>query len=257
MNATMAPVHGLATAVISPLGTALLLGLAALVLGALRWRRLSVAAALLGLVWLWVWSMPVASLWLRGALEHRYPPVALQGLPSAQAIVVLGGGMSPPGAGRPWPDLSAAADRVWHASRLFHAGKAPIVLMSGGADPAISPVSEAQSMRDFIVDLGVPNAAVLLEASSRNSRENAQFTAVLLRQRQIDRVLLVTSALHMRRALAHFRAEGLTVVPAATDHSPLDAPGIAGWLPDAGALEGSGRAFKELIGQWIWLTARD
>ena len=257
MNATMAPLHGLATAVISPLGTALLLGVAALVLGAWRWRRLSVLAALLGLIWLWVWSMPVASLWLRGVLESRYPPLALQGVPSAQAIVVLGGGVSPPGAGRPWPDLSAAADRVWHASRLFHAGKAPIVVMSGGADPTLSAVSEAQSMRDFILDLGVPNAAVLLEASSRNSRENAQFAAALLRQRRIDRVLLVTSALHMRRALAHFTAQGLTVVPVATDHSPLAAPGAAGWLPDAGALEGSGRAFKELLGQWIWLTARD
>ena len=257
MNATMAPVHGLAIAVISPLGTALLLGVAALVLGALRWRRLSVLAALLGLIWLWVWSMPVASLWLRGVLESRYPPLALQGVPSAQAIVVLGGGVSPPGSGRPWPDLSAAADRVWHASRLFHAGKAPIVVMSGGADPTLSPVTEAQSMRDFILDLGVPNAAVLLEASSRNSRENAEFTAALLRQRRIDRMLLVTSALHMRRAMAHFTAQGLMVVPAATDHSPLAAPGAAGWLPDAGALEGSGRAFKELFGQWIWLTARD
>ena len=257
MNATMAPVHGLAFAVISPLGTSLLLGLAALVLGASRWRRLSMVTALLGLVWLWAWSMPVTSLWLRGALESRYPPVALQGLPRAQAIVVLGGGMSPPGAGRLWPDLSAAADRVWHASRLFHAGKAPIVVMSGGADPTLSPVSEAQAMRDFILDLGVPNSAVLLEEGSRNTRENAQFTARLLRQRQIDRVLLVTSALHMRRSMAHFRAQGLTVVTAATDHSPLGAPGVAGWLPDAGALEGSGRAFKELIGQWIWLTAGD
>ena len=257
MNATMAPLHGSATALISPLGTALLLGATALVLAALRWRRGAAATALLGLVWLWVWSMPVASLWLRGALEHRYPPLALQGVPSAQAIVVLGGGMSPPGAGRPWPDLSAAADRVWHAARLYHAGKAPIVVMSGGADLALGPVSEAQSMRDFINDLGVPRAAVLLESGSRNSRENAQFVAVLLKQRQIDRVLLVTSALHMRRALAHFRAEGLAVVPVATDHSPLTAPGAAGWLPDAGALEGSSRAFKELMGQWIWLTARD
>ena len=39
--------------------------------------------------------------------------------------------------------------------------------------------------------------------------------------------------------------------------SPLGTLGAAGWLPDAGALEGSGRAFKELIGQWIWLTAQD
>ena len=247
----------MAIALISPLGTALALGLVALALGLWRWRRLSWLLAAVALLWLWVWSTPAASLWLRAGLESRYPPLALQAVPSAQAIVVLGGALSPPSAGRPWPDLSAGADRVWHAARLFRAGKAPLVLMSGGIDPAFSQVSEAQAMRDFIQDLGVPSAAVLLEPDSRNTRENAQFTAVLLRQRQINSVLLVTSALHMRRALAHFKAQGLQVLPVATDHSPLAAPGLAGWLPDTVALDGSGRAFKELIGQWIWLTAQD
>ena len=236
---------------------ALALGLVALALAVWRWRRVSWLLAAIALLWLWLWSTPAASLWLRAGLEARYPPLALQAVPSAQAIVVLGGALSPPSAGRPWPDLSAAADRVWHAARLFRARKAPLVLMSGGHDPALSLTSEAHAMRDFIQDLGVPSAAVLLEPDSRNTRENAQFTAVLLRQRQVNSVLLVTSALHMRRALAHFKGQGLQVVPVATDHSPLAAPGLAGWLPDAGALDGSGRAFKELIGQWIWLTAQD
>ena len=244
-------------ALISPLGTALALGLVALALAVWRWRRVSWILAASALLWLWLWSTPAASLWLRAGLEARYPPLALQAVPSAQAIVVLGGALSPPSAGRPWPDLSAAADRVWHAARLFRARKAPLVLMSGGNDPALSLTPEAHAMRDFIQDLGVPSAAVLLEPDSRNTRENAQLSAALLRQRQISSVLLVTSALHMRRAMAHFKAQGLQVVPVATDHSPLAAPGLAGWLPDAGALYDSGRAFKELIGQRIWLIAQD
>ena len=90
----------MAIALISPLGTALALGLLALALALWRWRRLSWLLAAIALLWLWVWSTPAASLWLRAGLESRYPPLALQAVPSAQAIVVLGGALSLPSAGR-------------------------------------------------------------------------------------------------------------------------------------------------------------
>ena len=243
--------NALFTALISPLGTALMLAVVALILSVRAWRRASRALALFAFAWLWIWSTPVANLHLRAHLERPFPPIALRDLPAAQAIVVLGGTMSPPTVGRPWPDLSAAADRVWHAARLFHAGKAPLVVLSGGSDLSLSLVPEAQAMSSFIQDLGVSSAALLLEPDSRSTRDNARFTAQLLRDRKLDHVLLVTSALHMGRAVAHFRAQGLTVVPAATDHSPLAAPGVLAWWPDPGALEGSSRAIKEVIGQWV------
>lgn len=238
-------------ALLSPLGTALILAAAALTLSLRGWRRSSRAMALLALVWLWTWSTPMANQRLRAHLEGPFPPLAVQDLPNSKAIVVLGGTMSPPTAGRPWPDLSAAADRVWHAERLFRAGKAPLVVLSGGSDLSVSLAPEALAMSAFIQDLGVPAAAVLLEPDSRSTRENARFTARLLRDRKIDQVLLVTSAWHMSRALAHFRAQGLTVTPAATDHSPTLTPGMAGWLPDPGSLESSSRALKEVVGLWM------
>ena len=63
----------------------------------------------------------------------------------------------------------------------------------------------------------------------------------------------MTSALHMPRALALFAAQGLQVVPTPTDFegSQLPPPGIQAWLPDALALDGSGRAMKELVGKWV------
>lgn len=196
----MTQISSVALILISPLGSALALGSIALVLAQRGIKRPAWVAGTAALVWLWVWSTPLASVWLLGDIESRYPPLALQAVPSAQAIVVLGGALSPPSAGRQYPDLSGGSDRVWHAARLYHAGKAPLVVMSGGSDPAFSLVSEAQAMRDFIQDLGVPAAAVVLEPDSRNTRENARFAALLLRQRQISQVLLVTPALHMRRA---------------------------------------------------------
>lgn len=242
----------LVTALISPLGTALFLGLLALCLGFCRRRRWAIALGTTGLIWLWLWSMPLASEALRAQMESAYPPMTLQSIPSAPAIVVLGGGVAPPVLGRPWPDLGGAADRVWHAARLYHAGKAPLVLLSGGSDPEVSLSSEAEAMRSFLLDLGVPDQAMILEENSRSTQENARFSTLLLRRRGIDKVLLVTSALHMERARREFEAAGLTVMPVATDHSASSPVTRTSWmdlLPDAGALAGSAPALKEWVGQ--------
>lgn len=239
----------IAIALISPLGTALLLAVLALLLA--RWRRPAAAWWLgaLAVAWLWTWSTPIASNTLRAALENSYPPQPAAALPQAQAIVVLGGGIRPPELPGDTPDLSDAADRVWHAARLYRAGKAPLLVLSGGSDPAVSAASEAESMRQLLADLGVPDAAMQLEQRSRNTRQNAAYTAELLQPLGVQQILLVTSALHMPRAVRLFEAQGFEVLSAATDHGarqrfePLD------WLPDAGGLDGSARAMKEWVGR--------
>lgn len=244
----------LGIALIAPLGTALALGAIALGLAALGRRRWAWGAGLLALLWAGGWSLPVASLWLRAQIEAPYPPLTMQQLPQAGAMVVLGGGLSAPTARRPYADLSSAADRAWHAARLYHAGKAPLLVLSGGGGGGSVPgaVPEAEAMRLFLQDLGVPAAALLLEQGSGNTRQNASLSAALLAQRGITRVLLVTSALHMARASAHFEAAGLAVVPVATDHESLSDPPSGRFLPSAEALDGSGRAMKEWLGQRLW-----
>ena len=167
--------------------------------------------------------------------------------------MVLGGAVSPPSGSLTEVHLTSVADRVWFAARLFHAGKAPLLLLSGGSDPQRHAYSEARAMATFLSDLGVPEQAMLFEETSRNTRQNAVFSATLLRARGIDRILLVTSALHMPRAVALFTAQGLQVIPAPTDFeaSQPPPPGVLAWLPDALALDASGRAMKELVGKWV------
>lgn len=239
-----------ATFLIAPLGTALLAWALAAALSLKGLKRSARALALLAFAWLWCWSTPLASHWLRGQLEAQYPPLALTRVPTAQALVVLGGTMQPSDAMRPWPNLESGADRVWHAARLYAAGKAPLVLLSGGSDMTRASQAEAQAMRQFLIDLGVPAAAVVTEEHSRNTRQNAEMSAVLLRERGIHKVLLVTSALHMRRAVKLFEQQGLEVLPVATDHEVGATNGRLSYLPDANALDGSGRAFKEIVGYW-------
>lgn len=239
----------LAIALVSPLGTALVLAVLGLLL-ARRARRTGTTLLVLALAWLWAWSTPALSEAFQEHVERPYPEVPVEALPRADAIVLLGGGMAPAAHGRLHPDLGSAADRVWHAARVFRAGKAPILLASGGSDPAVTPSSEAASMAALLVELGIPSSAIVQETRSRTTGENARFAAELLRPRQARSILLVTSALHMPRAVLEFERQGFRVIPAAADHAQTQYAGVQLWLPDAGALHDSARTWKEVVGRW-------
>ena len=108
-------------------------------------------------------------------------------------IVVFGGVISPALPDRHYPDLGSAADRVWHAARLYHAGKAPRVLLSGGCytwQPSYP--TQAETMGVFLRDFGVPDSAILLETQSHSTRQNALFSAKQIQMHQLHKVLLVT-----------------------------------------------------------------
>ena len=238
-----------------PLLTALLLGVIA---GILLWRGRRRGGGLLlvaALGWLWLWSTPAFSDWLRATLEQRNRPVLVSQTPGADAIVVLGGAVSaaaPPE--RPYPDLGAATDRIWHAARLYQGGKAPWILVSGG-NLSWNGIDrpEADVMSELLQQLGVPATAIQQESRSRTTRENRDNSLPLLRARGVRSILLVTSALHMPRALALFRATDLQVIPAPTDVEAIqrDNAHPLRWLPDAQALADSSRAFKEYLGRWV------
>jgi uncharacterized SAM-binding protein YcdF (DUF218 family) len=130
-----------------------------------------------------------------------------------------------------------------------------LIIVSGGRQPwNEGQAPEAAAMLEFLSDLGVSEERVLSEGRSRNTRENALEVRRLVSSRDLKRLILVTSALHMPRAIATFRAAGMDVIPAPTDfdvverreRTPLD------FLPDAGALEESSGAFREHLGLWVY-----
>ena len=238
---------------ISPLGTALV-GVPLAVVLARRARRLASALAVACWAWLWLCSTPAFSNLLVGAVERSVPYIPLQLLPRKPAMLVLGGGVEPPQHAGHLPHLNSAAARVWYAARLYKAGKASLVVLSGGdGNPGVDLGSEASAMRSLLLDLGVPSQAIILENRSLNTRQNAAYSAAILGRLGINNVLLVTSALHMRRALAQMRKHGLHAIPAATDFEARRKSGIRAWLPQAGALRRSAYAIKETVG---WLAGR-
>lgn len=241
---------------IYPLCFSLVVLFVALVLLILNKTKCGITLALTSFMWLWVWSTPLANYYLQNQLESSYPPIPIVAVPTAQAIVVLGGAVGVPSDGFPYANLGSAADRVWHAARLYKAGKAPLVVLSGGSDLIIAQDSEASAMAGFIVDLGVPHSALLLEEQSRTTSQNASMVSRLLKNRKMLDILLVTSALHMGRAKYLFEKQGLNVKAVATDHESIVRPaGLTAYLPDSGALSNSARAMKELAGRVVGLVS--
>ncbi len=228
-----------------PLSQCLLLLLLGLLLW--RWRGLALSCCLVAFCWLYLCSTAWFADWAIGTLEDQYPPRARSALPSADAIVVLGGATRGDTHMSSRADLNDRADRLTHAALLYRAGKAPRVLFSGGSGTGGRP--EADQMEEYLLLMGVPAQAILLERASTDTRENAVYSAQLLRKHGLHSVLLVTSAFHMPRARALFEREGLEVMPAPTDFQRTTAPpAVPRWLPTADDLQRSTTAIREYAG---------
>ena len=246
------------TQIFSPLGVTLGVVLLALILLTFGRRHGATALLVLALAWGWVWSTPfLGPVLLCGLAERdRYLPQHAEEFPTGDAIVVLGGGVRPVSGALVYPDLLNSADRIWHAARLFHAGKAPLIIASGGKVwPRHQRQSEADAIRSVLNAFGVPDDSIVTEDRSRNTRQNAAFTADLVARRGIRRVLLVTSALHMPRAAATFKRVGFDVVPAAVDFIPrgqYNSPWLLKILPGAMPLAFNTRLFREHLGRLVY-----
>lgn len=221
-------------------------------------RRPRAARALLALALFSVWvpaTPRISDALLRG-LETGYPVTAAAASREADAIVVLGGGTSGRSERQPEPDLGQSGSRLLHAFRLYRAGKAPLLILSGGGLYAQKGDTEAEQMRQILGAWGVPTAAMVLEPRSMNTRENAVETLRIARQRGLRRLLLVTSAFHMPRALGLFRklAGDLELVPSPTGQYSAHPRPYLLWdlLPDAGSLANSTLALRERLGYFMY-----
>jgi uncharacterized SAM-binding protein YcdF (DUF218 family) len=246
---------------IYPLGlVCVLLGVALVLIR--RRPRWATGAIALALVLLLVSGNDWVATGAMRSLEWRYSNSL--DLPQAEAIVVLGGAIRPQLPPRPWIDVAEEGDRVLHGARLYLAGKAPLVVFSGGRITwgQGQTRSEAADMAELAEALGVPARAMLLEPDSLNTFENAAYTKALLAARGIEQILLVTSAMHMPRSLAIFAKQGFEVTPAPTDFhvvsSPADNPTwqsrTLNLMPQTENLHYLTRALKEYLGIVIyWL----
>ncbi|RYC71953.1 YdcF family protein [Spirosoma sordidisoli] len=213
----------------------------------------------------WLAGGALAVFWLFGntflvnefARWWEYGPVAVPADTTTRIAVVLTGGMMD--GMTPIPDrrflLDREADRAGQALYLYKQGAVRTILISGGnGDLPFQPgivSDEGQMTARFLETAGVRREDIILENKSKNTRENALFTARLLRKQfGTNRCVLVTSAWHMRRTVGCFRKAGVEVVPfpgSFMSHQRTFVPGE--WLlPNAQAFQDAYYLVKEGVG---------
>ncbi|KAA9339587.1 YdcF family protein [Hymenobacter busanensis] len=220
-----------------------------------RWRRR----------WLWL-ALGLTVVLTNNGLSNlamrawELPPVRLAQLHPApyDAAVLLTGITETRQQPRDRVYIDRGADRLLHTLWLYRAGKVRRIIITGGSgalNPDPRARTEARELAVLLRLAGVPAQAIWLEERSRNTHENAEFTRQLLQAHpEVKRLVLVTSAFHMRRAAGCFHRAGLqaTPFPATYNSVPPDASPGTWLLPDADALVRWGTLVHEMVGYAVY-----
>ena len=146
---------------------------------------------------------------LMGALESAYTPPEN---PQGDVVIMLGGGAFPD-----TPDVSGQGTLCSSpANRLQKELAVPIILSGGQVYSDSGP--EAVIAKRILMDLGVPEDKIIVEGKSINTTQNAKFSTEIMRERGLNKPILVTSAFHMRRSVLNFAKNGMEVTAYPSDY---------------------------------------
>ena len=203
----------------------------------------------IALVFFWVSCTPLFAEKMARLVENYAERHDVNEMPVADAIVVLSEGRSVapgPGAISEWSD----GDRFWGGVDLYFAGKAPVLIFTGGAAPWVPLAkSEGELLRAYAVRIGIPDASIKLTGRVMNTAEEAQAVARILPKGAS--VLLVTSAFHMLRSQVLFEREGYRVIAYPVDFIVNAGKefGVTDLLPTAHAFLITEASWRELLGR--------
>ena len=231
---------------VSPIG-GMIAGLAVmLACGWLKRLRLAKWVGGITVAWLWLWMTPAMTRVVGVPLESEFlvngMVPSVESLPEADAIVLLGGGMGIETNLSNYAEMGAGADRVGQAARLWKAGKAPRIFATSGW--------VADTTFPLLKDFGVPADCLSGVDDARNTEEEAKSIASL----GVKKLLLVTSAWHMKRARMMFEkyAPEVQVVCAPSDFEnsfkTVVSLSLRDLLPDTYSFHLNSAAFHEWIG---------
>lgn len=207
-----------------------------------RHRRIGIALAAASVAGLWLLSTPVIADCLERAAGH-YPALDFSRPIAAQAIVILGGGgfrrNAPEYGGAPAPEYEMYDRLAYGAYVARHTGL-PVLVTGNGPEAVTMRVSLA---RDFGVQTKWTDQA------AKDTYDNAHDSARILHAAGITHVVLVTSDVHLWRAVQEFAMAGMSIVPAPTDVWAPRELGIMRFVPTANGLKRSADAVYNLLGE--------
>jgi len=242
------------SALMYPLGLACVLFIFGYISSTLQWRKFSVLLKFCSLIILLLASNPIIAKKLISSLEQQHPQQKLSEIDKHDAIIVLGGGLRIPIEPALFTQIGSGSDRYWHAVRLYKAGKAKqIILIGGNVFNQPGYKGEAFYASELLQQWGVPESAIAIETNSRNTEQNFNNTAEYIRSKNIQSLILVTSAYHMPRSFSIFDKLNIKLTPSSADvliRKQLS-PEVFNYLPSVGALSLSTIAAHEYYGMWF------
>ncbi|MDX1958541.1 MAG: YdcF family protein [Leptospiraceae bacterium] len=199
---------------------------------------------------LWLASSFPVSQFLARSLESEFPPIEIETLDSADVIVVLGGMINPMSYHETRVELLSSAERLTDTIRIYNLKKSNKILFTGGSGILFhDEVNEADYAKKFLIQMGVREEDIILEKQSRNTKENASLSKPILEKIGAKKIILITSAFHMKRSKEIFDKLGLEVKFFPTDYRALKTH--LNWdtaIPSVGSLETTTICLKEWIG---------
>ena len=195
--------------IFSPLGLSIFL----LIYGILRKKRLPLVIASILVI---VFSLPLVSNKLTQLLEQNYEPVDPYDVEKADAIVVLSGMVRTISKNNEtFYEFSDAVDRILAGVELLKLNKAQNIILTRGNLPWNAGIPEGEFLAVFVKSQGVVENQIILTENVQNTNDEAKAVSKLLPQN--SKIILVTSAFHMPRAITVFENQNLIVIPYAVD----------------------------------------
>src|SRR6266478_9716062 len=237
--------HKLLPVVALPLGFCIILILFALLV---KKRWLAVVAVLI----LYISSVPIAGDSLLKTLEDRFPKLEVEDTPPVDAIVVLSGILHKSRSKNGVLEWAEGVDRFEQGLALMKAGKAPLLIFTGGLVPwANRQLTEGEELRSAALARGIPAASIIVTGEVGNTADEAKAVRKIAEERKLQRIILVTTAWHMPRAEFLFRTRGVPLLPFPTDYYTRfnDPVTVLDFLPQAGALGNTETTLRESYGR--------
>jgi len=244
-----------AAQLILPPGGLILLGMIGLIFWRKWWGRGLVGLAL-ALFWM-LSTEPVRDA-LTHPLEFQYPALKTAEIPAGRlAIVLLGGGIkekAPEYSGRDSLNSDALMRTAYAAELVKQTGIS--VYTTGGLPLTHVADPEGAIMARWLVKFGVPEPMVHVEIAAQTTWENAVNAQLALQKIGISKIILVTSAWHMPRAVWCFQQNGMDVIAAPTNYlTKQSAYDVRSYVPRWNVLADSGAALHEYLGL-LWYRLR-
>ncbi|GAB4124796.1 MAG: hypothetical protein OHK0045_02500 [Raineya sp.] len=162
-----------------------------------------------------------------GLLAWEIPPTKINALAKYDVGIILTGISNAQKEPKDRLYLNKGGDRLIHTLQLYKMGKIKKILISGGHFFE-NDIHEGKEIKNILVLAGVAESDIILEDKSLNTRENALFSAQILKEKfPAQSYLLITSAFHLRRAKACFERVGIRVETFSVDFYSQN----RSWLP--------------------------